>query len=136
MSRLRFTRNPGDQIDVQTAILTSSRRQAQLARLPTVDRHILPLGGALEIKLFDVLGVATRLNVGVDSSGHRQIGGLGGVGEADQIEILDASLRLKGITVYIHVAVRRKPSLRQAYLGAIESHALPILAASSAVCPP
>src|SRR5262245_40026604 len=99
MRRLGFARNSSDQIDVQTAILTGSRRQAQLARLPTVDRHILPLGGALEIELFDVLGVAARLNVGVESSGHRQIGGLGGVGEGDQIEILNASLRLKGVAV-------------------------------------
>src|SRR5215475_6017279 len=99
MRRLGFTRNPSDQIDVKTATWTGSRRQAQLASLPSVDRHILTLGGALEIKLFDVLGVTTRLNVGVVGSGHRQIGGLGGVGEGGQIEILDASLHLKGITV-------------------------------------
>src|SRR4029453_4582099 len=101
---LRFACNPGDQIDVQTATLAGSRRQAQLTSLPSVDRHILPLGGALEIKLFDVLGVAARLNVGVDSTGHRQIGArwisaLGGVGEGGQIEILDASLHLKGVAV-------------------------------------
>src|SRR5215813_14769848 len=104
MRRLGFACNPGDQIDVQTATLTGSRRQAQLARLPSVDRHILPLGGALEIKLFDVLGIAARLYVGVDSSSHRQIGGrwisgLGSVCEGGQIEILDASLHLKGIAV-------------------------------------
>src|SRR5262245_64913979 len=99
MRRLGVTRNPCDQIDVKTAIWTGSRRQAQLTRLPSVDRHILSLGGALEIKLFDVLDVAARLNVSVDSSGHRQISGLGGVGEGGQIEILDAYLHLKSIAI-------------------------------------
>src|SRR5262245_26927349 len=99
MRRLGFTCNPCDQIDVQAATLAGSRGQAQLTRLPSVDRYILPLGGELEIKLFDVLGGAARLYVDVDSSGRRQIGGLGGVDERGQIEILDAALHLKGIVV-------------------------------------
>src|SRR5262249_27463952 len=97
MRRLWFTCNPGDQIDVQTAILTGSRRQAQLTGLPSVDHHSLSLGCKFEIKLFDVLDVSARLKVCVGGSGRGQIGGLGGVDEGGQIEILDSSLHLKDI---------------------------------------